>query len=75
MEIPVELGSCAAGRTVGEIEWPGGTLIVSLRRGNRDITPHGETTLLPGDYLVVLYPQGREEEVRGAITNLCHEQF
>lgn len=75
MEIPVELGSCAAGRTVGEIQWPGGTLIVSLRRGNRDITPHGETVLLPGDYLVVLYPRGREGEVRGAITDLCHEKL
>ncbi len=75
MEIPVELGSCAAGRRIDEIGWPVGTLIVSLMRGNRDIIPRGETTLLPGDYLVVLYPQGQEKEVRAAITDLCHEKF
>lgn len=75
MEIPVEMGSCASRRRIDEISWPESTLIVSLRRGNRDIIPRGETTLLPGDYLVVLYPQGREEEIRRAITDLCHEKF
>ena len=75
MEIPVELGSCAAGRRVDEINWPAGTLIVSLRRGNKDIIPHGETTLMPGDYIVVFYPQGQEEEIRRSITDLCHEKF
>jgi len=75
MEIPVELGSCAAGRRIDEINWPAGTLIVSLRRGNRDIIPHGETTLMPGDYIVVFYPRGQEEEIRKSITDLCHEKF
>jgi|GEM_PF-5978478 len=44
-------------------------------RGSRDIIPRGETTLLPGDYLVVLYPQEQEKKVRAAVTDLCHEKF
>lgn len=75
MEIPVELGSCASGKRIDEINWPTGTLIVSLRRGNQDIIPHGETTLMPGDYIVVFYPKGQEEDVRRCITDLCHEKF
>ena len=75
MEIPVELGSCAAGRRIDEISWPTGALIVSLRRGNRDLIPHGETVLKAGDYLAVFYHAGQELEIRKAVSDQCHEKF
>lgn len=75
MEIPVELGSRAAGKRVDEILWPAGSLIVSLRRGSREIIPHGDTKLMAGDYIVVFFSDGEEYQLRQDITALCHEKF
>jgi len=75
MEIPVELGSVATGKRVDEICWPAGTLIVNLRRGNREIIPHGDTQIMAGDYLIVFFSRGKEETIRKEITALCHENM
>lgn len=48
-ELPIPVGSEAAGRRVLELEWPEDATLVSVRRGNRVIIPHGTTVLAEGD--------------------------
>ncbi len=70
MEIPVELGSEAAGNRISEIQWPKGSLVVGLRRGAKELVPRGSTQVMPGDYLVIL--SSGEEDIRGKMASLCH---
>ncbi len=72
IEIPVELGSAVSGMTVGEIDWPQGTLVVSIHRGVKDIVPNGDTKILPGDYLVLLSSEMTYKDMSINIRELCH---
>lgn len=71
LEIPVELGSEAADRMVSEIEWPKGSLIVSLRRGAKEFVPHGNTKIISGDYLVILSSEDNEGTIRDSLKSFC----
>ncbi len=46
-EIPAE--SLADGRNLGEVAWPEGCTLVSVRRGREVIVPRGDTVLKAGD--------------------------
>lgn len=72
LEIPVELGSKASGKMVSEIEWPKGSLIVGLRRGVKEFVPHGDTKIMPGDYLVILSAEDDENVIRNSVESFCH---
>ncbi len=72
MEIPVELGSVVANKRIGEVEWPQGTLIVGVLRGNRRIVPNGSTMVVPGDYLMILFSECTHKEMHFNIRELCH---
>ncbi len=72
LEIPVEFGSTVSGRTIGEVDWPQGMLIVGLHRGDEDIVPGGSTRIEAGDYLVVLSSEYTYKEMHTGIRELCH---
>lgn len=71
-EFPVELGSELVGKIISEVKWPHGLLIVSIRRGTKEIVPTGSTQILSGDYLVILSSESTGSETRENITSLCH---
>ena len=71
IEFPVEYGSTAANRTVKEVKWPQGLLIVGLRRGTKELIPSGKTRILPGDYLVILSSETQERNIRERVRCLC----
>lgn len=71
VEIPVEPGSEAERRRVCDVSWPEGTLVVGVRRGNREFAPNGSTLLQSGDYLAVLAPERRFAETRQELLALC----
>ena len=48
-ELPVPPHSAVHGRRVREFHWPEEATLVSVRRGDRVIVPHGETRLETGD--------------------------
>ncbi len=48
-ELPVPPDSAVHGRRVREFHWPEEATLVSVRRGDRVIVPHGETRLEAGD--------------------------
>ena len=71
LEIPVELGSTVAGNAICEIDWPQGTLIVGVRRGESEIVPNGNTEIMPGDYLVVISSESTYKDLNMYIRDLC----
>lgn len=54
LEIAVQMGSLLVGTKIKEIKWPAGTLLVSIKRGNEDIIPNGNSIIYAGDFLIVL---------------------
>jgi H+/Cl- antiporter ClcA len=74
MECPVEPGSEAAGRTIGEIDWPDGLLVVALHRGAKEIVPGGSTLINAGDYLIAISPLDSEENARSRVRELCRSK-
>lgn len=72
IEIPVELGSAVAGKMISEINWPEGTLVVGIHRGNKDIVPNGSTKITSGDYLVILSSEYTYRDMNINIRELCH---
>ncbi len=74
LEMPVELGCPVAEKKIKEVNWPAGLLIVSLRRGNEEIVPDGDTQIRQGDYLVVLSSKRKYKEMNRLMRNLCHSK-
>ena len=58
IELPVSLGSKLEGKKIKEIIWPEKCLIVSIKRGQDEIIPGGNTEILVGDYIVALTNEG-----------------
>lgn len=72
VEITVEMGSIAAGKRICEIEWPAGTLVVNVRRGDKVIVPGADTLITPGDYLVLLSSECTFNKLNTDVRELCH---
>ncbi|NDL67485.1 ClC family H(+)/Cl(-) exchange transporter [Anaerotalea alkaliphila] len=54
VEIVVQHGSSMEDKAVSAIPWPKKCLLVSVKRGEKEILPRGNTVLKAGDYLFVL---------------------
>ena len=59
VEVAVGINSLMAGKLVKQIEWPSSCLLFSLKRGEVEMTPNGNTRILPGDFLYVLTETGQ----------------
>lgn len=75
VEIPVEFGSEVSGKMISEIDWPEGSLVVGLHRGDKDIVPNGNMTIEPGDYLVMLSSEHRYHDMNRIMGQLCQAKF
>ncbi len=71
LELVVHHGSEMAGKTLRDIAIPEKCLIVSVKRGEHDITPSGATLIKAGDYLTVLTNKGYELDIRAELEELC----
>lgn len=69
-EFAVEPLSQADGRTIADLEWPGESLIIAVKRGAEEIVPHGGVKLMGGDYLVLLIPAGKRGEIQERVERL-----
>jgi Trk K+ transport system NAD-binding subunit len=56
VELRVERGAEADGRTVSDRAWPTGTVVVAIQRGEQLIFPEPETRLAAGDVVSILAP-------------------
>ncbi|MGE5506989.1 MAG: H(+)/Cl(-) exchange transporter ClcA [Chitinophagales bacterium] len=59
LELTVETGAPACGCQVMDLPVPLDCLLVSVRRGPREMIPRGHTKLMEGDVLRVMVPAGR----------------
>jgi H+/Cl- antiporter ClcA len=71
LEIPVELGSPIAEKLISEIQWPPATLVVGMKRGEKEFVPKGSTRILAGDYLVILTSDQSFKDLGSSIRELC----
>ncbi|MFJ3714779.1 potassium channel family protein [Streptomyces sp. NPDC090057] len=58
--------SRAAGRTLGEIALPAGTVVATVVRDGRPTVPGPEVRLLPGDELLLVSHEATEQEIHAA---------
>ncbi len=71
LETVVQFGSQVEGKMLKEINVPEKCLIISIKRGEHDITPNGNTQVKAGDYLTVLTSLDYELDIRARIEEMC----
>lgn len=72
-EVAVNLGSLLDGKKVKEIQWPENCLLVSIRRGETEIIPKGNTKILAGDYLYMLADESQIANVKCSLIEMAKE--
>ncbi len=65
VELHIAMDSPVAGKTIGELTWPRGCIIVSVLHENDIIFPRGATSLQAGDTIIGLVAPEAEEQFRG----------
>ncbi len=68
VEVSVELDSKMDNHQIKDINWPDGSLVVSVMRGEKEIIPHGDTVLLAGDLVTVMASEKTASHVLEDIT-------
>jgi trk system potassium uptake protein TrkA len=68
LEVTLDEGSPAAGKTIGELRLPPDCTIVAIVRERHVITPGDETPLQVGDEVMALAAPEAEEDLRRALT-------
>ena len=64
IEMLLEKDSKVAGRRVGDLEMPEGSLLISVLREGRGFVPGADTVLEPGDEVLAVLDPGREEDLK-----------
>ncbi|KLU62087.1 H(+)/Cl(-) exchange transporter ClcA [Peptococcaceae bacterium CEB3] len=72
-EASVCLGSELDGKRIKEVSWPARSLIVSIRRGEAEIIPNGETKIMAGDNIYTLVDEEQIGQVKAALGRLAGE--
>ena len=75
VESQIQIGSYMEGRALAEIGLPAGNLIVSVRRGGREVVPSGQTVLESGDNIVILCNEGSLTEVNRILDKKCRSIY
>ncbi len=57
LEFPVFENAIIDGQQTRDVNWPEGTLLTEIKRGERVIVPHGDTVIRLGDTLLLNVPQ------------------
>lgn len=69
IEMSVFIGSKIDGKQIKDIDWPPHCLLISIKRGDTEIVPKGDTRIVAGDYLYVLANADQANQIR----NLAEE--
>ncbi|MCY6959098.1 ClC family H(+)/Cl(-) exchange transporter [Clostridium brassicae] len=70
LESAVIVGSMVEGKKIRELKWPEKCLLVGIKRGNKELIPKGNTTIYPGDYLIVLVEEDKASQIRDVIVQM-----
>ena len=72
VEFVVQAGSPLDGTLVRNVSWPPLCLLVSLRRGQSEILPKGDTKIESGDYIVILTDVSEVPIIHEYITSMIN---
>ncbi len=75
VEFPVYFNSKCDGRYIKDIDWPKGVLLVSIKRGDREILPKGDVKLLGGDYIVCVHDVDELDALKEKIHIITQEEI
>ena len=64
IEMLLEEDSRVAGKRVGDLQMPEGSLLISVLREGRGFVPGADTVLEPGDEILAVLDPGREEDLK-----------
>lgn len=70
LEFAVCMGSMLDGKQIKEIKWPAHCLLVSVKRGEEEIIPKGDTVIYPGDYLIVLTNDDKVSKINDVMISM-----
>ena len=70
VEFIVKHDSEFANQQVKNIKWPGKSLLVGVKQGDRNIIPKGDTIIKEGDYLSVLTDVNSECRIKELLDNM-----
>ncbi len=76
LEFAVCMGSQLDGKQIKEVKWPPHCLLVSVKRGEDEIIPKGDTVIYPGDYLIILTNEDWVSSINDSlITMICSNEL
>lgn len=64
LEVAICMSSRLNGRQIQNIDWPPQCLLVSIKRGDIELVPKGNTLIIAGDYLYVLTNADQAKQIR-----------
>ena len=64
VEVQIDNGAPAAGKTVEKLDLPEGSRLISIMRNGRSEIAVGSTELHPGDQVLAILQPGKEDELR-----------
>ncbi|NLZ80821.1 MAG: ClC family H(+)/Cl(-) exchange transporter [Clostridiales bacterium] len=70
VELIVKYGSKFENCQVKNIKWPGKSLLVGVKQGNRQIIPKGDTEIKEGDYLTILTDINSESRIKEILNEM-----
>ncbi|TEB07123.1 H(+)/Cl(-) exchange transporter ClcA [Pelotomaculum schinkii] len=68
IEVAVCLGSKLEGKRIMDIAWPPHCLLISIKRGEAEIIPRGNTKIIVGDYLFALANENESADIKEALS-------
>ncbi|MFA9424340.1 MAG: ClC family H(+)/Cl(-) exchange transporter [Sedimentibacter sp.] len=71
LEVSVCLDCKMDGKAVKELKLPSSCLLVSIRRGEKEIIPNGNTRIYAGDYLYSLVNQNEAAIINDELLEMC----
>lgn len=64
IEVAICIGSKLDGKQIKSIDWPQYCLLVSIKRGDIELVPKGDTRIIAGDYLYILTNTDQAKQIR-----------
>lgn len=74
-KVIVERGALADGYAVKDLPFLKGSLLISIERGGKELTPHGETKVLADDHLLILCDKRAEHKLRIAFEEMIRSRI
>ncbi len=74
LEKVVSLEAPVCESKVCDIEWPENSLLVGIRRGDKELIPAQDTVIYPGDYLIVMSGTTKLSHVHSSLQELAGEE-